>query len=118
LDELIVFHSLGRKEIEKIVHLFIDRVQKQLGEQDIRLDMTSGAISLLVDKGFDPALGARPMRRAIQRYIEDPLSELYLSRRVKRGNRVKVSKKGEDLHFEAVEEEIDSTVPEPEVPSP
>jgi ATP-dependent Clp protease ATP-binding subunit ClpC len=100
LDEIIVFHALGREEIEKIVHLFIAKVRERLGEQEIELEFTPAAVDRLVDEGYDPALGARPMRRAIQRLVEDPLSEAYLSRRVKRGDSVRVDTKGDELVFE------------------
>jgi ATP-dependent Clp protease ATP-binding subunit ClpC len=100
LDEIIVFHALGREEIEKIVHLFIAKVRERLGEQDIQLDFTPDAVNLLVDEGYDPSLGARPMRRAIQRLVEDPLSEAYLGRRIKRGDTVHVGTKAGGLTFE------------------
>jgi ATP-dependent Clp protease ATP-binding subunit ClpC len=109
LDEIIVFHPLGRPEIEKIVHLFLEQVQRRLGEQQIKLQFTPPALDLLVEKGYDPALGARPMRRAVQRYVEDPLSEHYLSRKISKGSVVKVSKKGEELVFESVEPAADAS---------
>ncbi len=115
LDEAIVFHQLGREEIEQIVHLFVDKVRTRLSEQEIKLDFTPGAIALLTEKGYDQALGARPMRRAVQKYVEDPLSEHYLARKIKRGDTVKVSKKGDSLVFEAVSVEPDPEPSESEV---
>jgi ATP-dependent Clp protease ATP-binding subunit ClpC len=75
IDEVIVFHKLSREEIKEIIDLLIGRVRTQVSEHELQLDLTDGAKDLLVDKGWDPAMGARPLRRAIQRYIEDPLAD-------------------------------------------
>ncbi len=75
IDEVIVFHKLSREEIKEIIDLLIGRVRTQVSEHELQLDLTDAAKELLVDKGWDPAMGARPLRRAIQRYIEDPLAD-------------------------------------------
>ena len=75
IDEVIVFHKLTKEEIMEIVDLMISRVRAQVAEHELQLDLTKEAKELLVDKGWDPAMGARPLRRAIQRYIEDPLAD-------------------------------------------
>ncbi len=75
IDEVIVFHKLSREEIKEIVDLLITRVRAQVAEHELQLELTDEAKDLLVDKGWDPAMGARPLRRAIQRYIEDPLAD-------------------------------------------
>src|SRR5687768_16282010 len=75
LDEVIVFHKLAKDEIMEIVDLMISRVRAQVAEHELQLDLTKESKELLVDKGWDPAMGARPLRRAIQRYIEDPLAD-------------------------------------------
>ena len=75
IDEVIVFHKLAKDEILEIVDLMIDRVRTQVAEHELQLDLSKDAKELLVDKGWDPAMGARPLRRAIQRYIEDPLAD-------------------------------------------
>ena len=75
IDEVIVFHKLAKEEIKEIVDLMISRVRAQVAEHELQLDLTDEAKELLVDKGWDPAMGARPLRRAIQRYIEDPLAD-------------------------------------------
>ncbi len=75
IDEVIVFHKLAREEIKQIVDLLIARVRTQVAEHELQLELTEAAKDLLVDKGWDPAMGARPLRRAIQRYIEDPLAD-------------------------------------------
>jgi ATP-dependent Clp protease ATP-binding subunit ClpC len=75
IDEVIVFHKLTRDEIKEIIDLMINRVRAQVAEHELQLDLVEEAKELLVDKGWDPAMGARPLRRAIQRYIEDPLAD-------------------------------------------
>jgi ATP-dependent Clp protease ATP-binding subunit ClpC len=80
IDEVIVFHKLSRGEIKEIIDLLIGRVRAQVAEHELQLELTEEAKDLLVDKGWDPAMGARPLRRAIQRYIEDPLADEVLRR--------------------------------------
>jgi ATP-dependent Clp protease ATP-binding subunit ClpC len=75
IDEVIVFHKLEKAEIKEIVDLLLSRVKVQIAEHELQLELTDEAKDLLVEKGWDPAMGARPLRRAIQRYIEDPLAD-------------------------------------------
>src|ERR671922_1665745 len=75
IDEVIVFHKLTREEIKEIIDLMVSRVRAQVAEHELQLDLSDEAKDLLVDKGWDPAMGARPLRRAIQRYVEDPLAD-------------------------------------------
>ncbi|MDX6587795.1 MAG: ATP-dependent Clp protease ATP-binding subunit ClpC, partial [Solirubrobacterales bacterium] len=75
IDEVIVFHKLAREEIKEIVDLLIARVRTQVAEHDLQLELTEEAKELLAERGWDPSMGARPLRRAIQRYIEDPLAD-------------------------------------------
>src|ERR671922_345044 len=75
IDEVIVFHKLTREEIKEIIDLMVSRVRAQVAEHELQLDLSDEAKDLLVEKGWDPAMGARPLRRAIQRYIEDPLAD-------------------------------------------
>ncbi len=75
IDEVIVFHKLTREEIKVIIDLMIGRVRAQIAEHELQLELDEQAKELLVDRGWDPAMGARPLRRAIQRYIEDPLAD-------------------------------------------
>ncbi|MDX6637309.1 MAG: ATP-dependent Clp protease ATP-binding subunit ClpC, partial [Solirubrobacterales bacterium] len=75
IDEVIVFHKLAREEIKHIVDLLIGRVRVQVAEHDLQLELTEDAKELLAERGWDPSMGARPLRRAIQRYIEDPLAD-------------------------------------------
>jgi len=75
IDEVIVFHKLAKEEVKEIIDLMINRVRVQVAEHELQLELTNEAKDLLVDKGWDPSMGARPLRRAIQRYIEDPLAD-------------------------------------------
>jgi ATP-dependent Clp protease ATP-binding subunit ClpC len=75
IDEVIVFHKLSREEIKHIIDLLIGRVRAQVAEHELQLELTDAAKELLAEKGWDPAMGARPLRRAIQRYVEDPLAD-------------------------------------------
>jgi ATP-dependent Clp protease ATP-binding subunit ClpC len=100
IDEIIVFKGLERPELEKIVEILLNQVRDRLKENDIHLTMTPGAVALLLDKGYEPALGARPLRRAIQKLIEDPLAELVMKGKIRSGSEVKVSKRGDELAFD------------------
>src|SRR3989441_2589199 len=75
IDEVIVFHKLTRDEIKEIVELLLRRIRESMAERELSLNLSDDAKDLLVEKGWDPAMGARPLRRAIQRYIEDPLAD-------------------------------------------
>ncbi|QSO47964.1 ATP-dependent Clp protease ATP-binding subunit [Alicyclobacillus mengziensis] len=88
IDEMIVFHPLDESQIGEIVDLMIKELQHRLQEQDIRFTLTDAAKQFLAKEGFDPQYGARPLKRAIQRHIEDSLSEALLSGSVKRGDTV------------------------------
>jgi len=88
IDETIVFHELTQPEIVRMVDLMIRRVRSQLEEQGMGLELTDGAKVHLAEKGYDPTLGARPLRRAIQRLIEDPLSEQLLNKEFHAGHMI------------------------------
>ena len=90
IDDTIVFHELTKDEVTQIVDLMIARVQRQLEGQGLGLELTQEAKYLLADKGYDPQLGARPLRRAIQRMVEDPLSEKLLLKEFRAGEIVVV----------------------------
>jgi ATP-dependent Clp protease ATP-binding subunit ClpC len=90
IDDTIVFHELTKDEVTQIVDLMISRVQRQLEGQGLGLELTQEAKYLLADKGYDPQLGARPLRRAIQRMVEDPVSEKLLLKEVRAGEIVVV----------------------------
>jgi ATP-dependent Clp protease ATP-binding subunit ClpC len=103
IDDTIVFHELSKPEITLIVDLLIKRVQTQLVAQGIGLELTPEAKLLLADKGYDPTLGARPLRRAIQRLIEDPMSERILFKEFHAGETVIVDAEGGEIVFRTVE---------------
>lgn len=90
IDEIIVFHSLEQEHIEKIVTLMTDDLRKRLMEQEIEFNLTEEAKKILAKEGFDPAYGARPLRRAIQRNIEDRLSEELLKGNITKGDTVHI----------------------------
>jgi ATP-dependent Clp protease ATP-binding subunit ClpC len=96
IDDIIVFHQLTRDEIITMVDLMIGRVEGQLKSKDMALELTDRAKQLLAKRGFDPVLGARPLRRTIQREIEDQLSEKILFNEVRPGQIVIVDVEGWD----------------------
>jgi len=96
IDDVIVFHKLQKDEIKQIVDLLLRRIRGSLAERDLQLDLTEGAEDFLVEKGWDPSMGARPLRRAIQRYIEDPLADFVLRSELVAGATVMVEQAGED----------------------
>src|SRR5881409_666699 len=85
IDEVIVFHSLSQENVKAIVDLMLRRVREQLKAKDVEIELTDAAKTLLAEKGYDPALGARPLRRTLQRLVEDPLSEKLLWKEFKAG---------------------------------
>jgi ATP-dependent Clp protease ATP-binding subunit ClpC len=101
IDEVIVFHKLSREEVREIVELLLGRVRQQVAEHELVLELDDEAKDFLVDKGWDPSMGARPLRRAIQRYVEDPLSEKSLLREFSRGDEIEVDvgSSGDKLEF-------------------
>ncbi|MCS3494756.1 MULTISPECIES: ATP-dependent Clp protease ATP-binding subunit [Micrococcales] len=95
VDDTVVFPQLNQDEIEEIVDLFIARLAKRLEEREITIELTQAARSLLAQRGYDPAMGARPLRRTIQRDIEDQLSERILFSQIVAGQKVTVDVEGE-----------------------
>ena len=92
IDEIIVFHKLSKEEITTIVDLQLRRLREQMVVHEVAIELTDEAKELLVDKGYDPAMGARPLRRAIQRYIEDPLADFVLGRQLEPGSTILVGR--------------------------
>jgi ATP-dependent Clp protease ATP-binding subunit ClpC len=90
IDDVIVFHKLQKEEIRQIVELLLVRIRESMAERELQLELTDPAKDLLVEKGWDPAMGARPLRRAIQRYIEDPLADFVLREQLMPGATVVV----------------------------
>ncbi|MBN1298468.1 MAG: ATP-dependent Clp protease ATP-binding subunit [Actinobacteria bacterium] len=100
LDEIIVFHKLTKKEIYLIIDLMISRLLDQLEIQGITMELKESAKELLLKKGYDAAMGARPMRRTIQNLIEDIISEKIIGGEIKAGDHIEVTGNAEELHFE------------------
>src|SRR5213592_4913358 len=100
IDEVIVFHSLSQENVKAIVDLMMKRLREQLKAKDVEIELTDAAKTLLAEKGYDPALGARPLRRTLQRLVEDPLSEKLLWKEFKAGETVIVDVQDGDIAFE------------------
>src|SRR3989440_1190846 len=96
IDETIVFQNLTKEEIKIIVDLVLKRLREQMSTHETAIELTDDAKDLLVDKGYDPAMGARPLRRAIQRFIEDPLADFVLGRTLAPNSTILVARKNED----------------------
>ncbi len=90
VDEVIVFHPLSKEEIAEIVHILLADVRDRLAEDEMSLSLTDAAVSFLVEHGYDEKFGARPLKRAIQRYLEDPLSERILQGEFRAGDEIEV----------------------------
>jgi ATP-dependent Clp protease ATP-binding subunit ClpC len=100
IDDTIVFHQLNQGEILQIVDIFISRIEGQLKNKDMGLELTENAKKYLAKKGFDPVLGARPLRRTIQRELEDTLSEQILFNELRPGQIVVVDCEGDPDNIE------------------
>jgi ATP-dependent Clp protease ATP-binding subunit ClpC len=103
LDEVIVFHPLTKEQIGEIVHIMLRDVQRRLADEDLKLSLTDEAVDFLVERGYDTKFGARPLKRTIQRYIEDALSEKILMAEFAPGDEivVELAKDSESLVFRA-----------------
>jgi len=101
IDDTIVFRPLVKDDLSKIIDIEIGFVADRLKEQGISLEVTPEAKDFLIEKGFDPVFGARPLKRTIQRFIEDPLASEIISKKFKDGSLVKLSRKNEELVFES-----------------
>ena len=99
VDETIIFRSLEREDMAKIVDILIEEVHNRLIDREFELSLTEEAREMIVDKGFDPAFGARPLRRVIRQLIEDPLSEEILAARFRPGDVIVVNRKGDKIKF-------------------
>ena len=106
IDEIIVFQKLTKDEIKLIVDQLMKRLREQMKVHEVSIELTDAAKDMMVDKGYDPTMGARPLRRAIQRFIEDPLADFVLGRALQPGSTVLVD------HHEG-DEEMTLTLIEP-----
>ena len=99
IDDIIIFHPLTEEHLSSIVNLLIREVEQRLAERNIKLEIGSEAKAWLVKRGYDPVYGARPLRRAIQRYVENPLSAKILQGEFKEGDTIAISLKEDNLSF-------------------
>ncbi|CAB4871985.1 unannotated protein [freshwater metagenome] len=109
IDDVIVFHKLQKDEIKVIVELLLQRIRGSLAERELQMELTEEAKDFLVEKGWDPSMGARPLRRAIQRYIEDPLADFVLRSELTPGGTVLV-----DVPPEGDEQDLALSIIQPE----
>jgi ATP-dependent Clp protease ATP-binding subunit ClpC len=100
IDDIIVFRPLAKEDLRKIIDIEIGLVVERLKEHDIMLEVNQEAKDFLIEKGFDPVFGARPLKRVIQRFLEDPLASEIISKKYKAGSVVKVLRKNEELSLE------------------
>ena len=105
LDDMIVFHTLGRPDLAKIVNLEVAKVVDRIGTKSIKVLLDPSAVELLIDKGYDPTYGARPMRRAVEKFLEDPLAEELLRGNIKAGDTLNVYAAVEKLEFKVIQPE-------------
>jgi ATP-dependent Clp protease ATP-binding subunit ClpC len=101
IDDVIIFHPLTQEHLKSIVELLIREVEKRLSERKIKLEVNEEAKAWLVQKGYDPVFGARPLRRAIQKYVESPISTSILQSEFKEGDTVAISVQEDNLSFTA-----------------
>ncbi|HVF00496.1 MAG TPA: NDP-hexose 4-ketoreductase, partial [Rubrobacteraceae bacterium] len=114
IDETIVFHKLEREDMRHIIEIQIRRLRKQLVDREVTIEFTREALDKLSEAGYDPAFGARPLRRVLQRMIEDPMSEMILRGEVPTGSKVVIEPN--DIDYEDVAEDesiVDIRVTQP-----
>jgi ATP-dependent Clp protease ATP-binding subunit ClpC len=111
IDEVIVFRSLTQDDVKSIVDLMMRRVTEQLKAKDVDIELTDAAKTVLAAKGYDPSLGARPLRRTIQRMVEDPLAEKLLWKEFRAGETILVDARDGEIFFEHAETIIPPDVP-------
>jgi ATP-dependent Clp protease ATP-binding subunit ClpA len=99
IDDIIVFHQLTKEHMRQIIEILLRQLQGRLAQQGISIELTEGAKDLLLEKGFDPYLGARPLKRSVQRLLEDPLSEFILRGELKAPGSVLADREGDEMVF-------------------
>lgn len=99
VDDILVFHELNKQDLHKIIRIMSKNLVKRLADKGIKLTITPAAMDVLVDKGYNPQMGARPLRRTIQNEVEDPISDLLLSEKAKSGNKITVGASKGKLSF-------------------
>jgi ATP-dependent Clp protease ATP-binding subunit ClpB len=102
IDDIVVFHSLSRDDLARIVDIQLERLRGLLSERKLTLALTDAARGFLADRGYDPVYGARPLKRAIQRYLQDPLALAMLEGEFGEGDTVEVDLGGDELVFRRI----------------
>jgi ATP-dependent Clp protease ATP-binding subunit ClpB len=102
IDEAVVFHSLGKEQIKTIASIQMERLSKRLADRDLKINLTEGATNYLAQIGYDPVYGARPLKRAIQMYLENPLAEYILEGKFLPGQTIQVDVENGLLQFKGV----------------
>jgi ATP-dependent Clp protease ATP-binding subunit ClpB len=99
IDEIVIFSPLGREELARIVEIQLGHLRRRLADKRIELEVTDAAKALLGREGYDPTFGARPLRRTIQRLVQDPLALRLLQREFSEGDTVTVDAHGDEIAF-------------------
>ena len=105
IDEIIVFRALTREQTADIAGLLLERTERRLKAQDVEVEFADEAVALLAEEGFDPEFGARPLRRTIQRRVDNRLSRMLLDGSLEPGSKVLVGAEDRELTFEIAERE-------------
>src|SRR5256714_8486933 len=113
LDDIIVFHQLTKNDLMQIVELEVAKVLRRVKAKDVHIELEQSAKEFLIEKGYDPQYGARPMRRAVERFLEDPFAEELLRGNVKAGDKVEVVAVEGKLSFRVPESQPQSSAPAP-----
>jgi ATP-dependent Clp protease ATP-binding subunit ClpB len=100
IDETVVFHPLGREHLRRIVDIQIEALRQRLAERDMRIEFEEAALDWLARVGFDPVYGARPLKRAIQQYVENVLARDILAGKIADGDSIRVSVGEDGLKFD------------------
>jgi ATP-dependent Clp protease ATP-binding subunit ClpB len=101
IDDIIIFHNLTADQITHIVDIQMKRLSKRLADQHIEMSLENGAREFIAEKGYDPVYGARPLKRAIQQYIENPLSMDILEGKVREGDKISAVVEGDHIRFKS-----------------
>jgi len=109
IDDIIVFNKLGKKDLRVIVEIQLKRFQKLLADRGLALELTTAALDFLSEVGYDSAYGARPLKRAIQRNLQDPLAKAIIGGKFHPGDRIRGDRRGDEIEFGVVKFEADTT---------
>ena len=106
IDDVVMFNSLNKEDISKIIDIELQGLYNRIGSMGYKIDLTQEAKDFIIEKGYDPSFGARPLKRAIQKYLEDPMAEVIIKGNIKETNVIKVmfDKEKQELTFQLVKE--------------